>query len=470
MARRRAFRFRRAACTAVLGICAAAALPANALRKSPARFGGPTPLPGGPDGPLATRGAHGIGGTGIVPVLLPLQAEEMASLQSPLSSAKPPNTDNPHFRISFRCDNSISEERCTRAEAAFVRAADRISSVLALAVPVDVSASFESFCGRPNAKADARCSATNSVLGSASPTAFYEFAADEADEFGTDTGYLYPSSLAKQFLGTDRLSPEGVDIMARFNGDFGWWIDGETDGDLADAEYDLEEAITHELLHGMGFISSWFAWLGAAEAMLTPSYVVRNSTGHYTGFAKEYLYNKWVADNVNGVWMSSWARTIRLVVAASVPPTTEWSSWIRDLKASPAYNVTRHLFQVSQSDRGLLLWYTDGETNTARSAVLYTPATYSPGSSVSHLDMQYYEAAGDWLMRPYAISGASLDDIRPRSAQGSGTIGDVTVNILRAMGYRTVAEVQQGEQGSAQSFARRQVDRPRGAFWLPPQP
>jgi hypothetical protein len=381
-----------------------------------------------------------------------------------LSSPARVNSSNPHFRIKFACDAEfITAERCMRAEAAFVRAADRISSALDLSFPIDVSASFESFCGRRNAKQDTRCKTTNSVLGSAAPAAFYDFAKEEAAILGIDADFMYPTALAKQFLAMNSMAPGDIDIAARFNADFTWWIDAETDGNMAQGDYDLEEAITHELLHGMGFISSWFAWLGVSEGMLTPSYVTRDNDGAYMGFAKEYIFNKYVSDNVNGVWMSAWAETIRRDVAVSVPVIADWTAWVDAFKATPAYNLTRQLFLVAQSDVGLAFWYNDSVTNHLEKALLYTPAPYSGGSSVSHLDATFYEAAPDWLMRPYAISGARLDDIRPRSAEGSGTIGDITINMLRTFGYRT-----RWDAPSTNLRKRAEPLAPNGRLWIPP--
>lgn len=376
------------------------------------------------------------------------------------------NATSPTFRITFRCDTDwISAERCGRAEAAFVRAADRISASLSLSVPIDVSAAFESFCGRRNAKSDPTCKNTNGVLGSASPAAFYDFADQEALQYGADGSYLYPTALAKQFMDLDTIAPQGIDIAARFNADFAWWIDAQTDGDLLASEYDLEEAITHELLHGMGFISSWFAWLGPDEAVLTPSYVARDDNGIYLGFAKEYIFNKFVADNVNGEWMSTWSEAVSRGVGTSVPITADWTRWIEAFKATAAYNLTKHLFQVAQSDHGLAFWYNSTVSGTIEKATLYTPEVYSGGSSVSHLDTTVYEAGEDWLMRPYAISGAKVDDIRPRSIKGSGTIGDTTLGILKTLGYRTVWD---GEEPERPRLKKRKDRTPQGRIHVPP--
>lgn len=106
-------------------------------------------------------------------------------------------------------------------------------------------------------------------------------------------------------------------------------------------------------------------------------------------------------------------------------------------------------------------------TGKLEKAILYTPEPYSGGSSVSHLDTAVYEAGPDWLMRPYAISGARLDDIRPRSVEGSGTIGDVTLGILRTIGYRTSWD-QPYERLRKRDDAA--AEPPRGRFVVPPEP
>ncbi|KAI8925301.1 hypothetical protein BC831DRAFT_461494 [Entophlyctis helioformis] len=66
---------------------------------------------------------------------------------------------------------------------------------------------------------------------------------------------------------------------------------------------------------------------------------------------------------------------------------------------------------------------------------MYTPSTYSSGSSLSHIDDRLYAGTSNYLMRPFSTGGSGMDAMRPSSPTGS--IGDAILGIFRNMGYIT---------------------------------
>ncbi len=85
------------------------------------------------------------------------------------------------------------------------------------------------------------------TLGSAGPTLFRNFEGAPARDL------WYPAALADALAGRD-LGDGGSDIEAFFNSDFGSWHTGA--GPPPEGQYDLTTVVLHELAHGLGFIGS----------------------------------------------------------------------------------------------------------------------------------------------------------------------------------------------------------------------
>ena len=129
------------------------------------------------------------------------------------------------------------------ARAAFQAAVDLWSERITSPVPIRINANWSAL-------------GTN-ILGSAGPFLVRDF--DDAPSPGT----WYPSALANAFAGRD-LSPDGPDIEATFNSDFGRWYLG-TDGNPPPGDYDLTTVVLHELTHGLGFIGAFTVRSGRGE-------------------------------------------------------------------------------------------------------------------------------------------------------------------------------------------------------------
>jgi hypothetical protein len=191
------------------------------------------------------------------------------------------------FKILLTCDTPFGDtkgEICTKVGNAFKRAATRLERVIFLSDTVTINAHFKSLCGTNLTAYGQPCGFNEKTLGYASTAAWHQFTPDAAVKLGLDSDYLYPTSLARQFArNSDEIKGITVDINAVFNSDWNWWfstpgdelgylgsgkwgppvaINGGFFGQSQTYSYDFEQVATHELIHGMGWTSSWQYGLG----------------------------------------------------------------------------------------------------------------------------------------------------------------------------------------------------------------
>ncbi|KAJ3105389.1 hypothetical protein HDU97_008143 [Phlyctochytrium planicorne] len=317
---------------------------------------------------------------------------------------------------------------------------------------------------------------------------------------------MYPSALARQYEPNDPSfdDPNMIDISAAFNADAPWWFGGVEDdqGESISYEYqtrsqvdgyswsfwsqqpgdmppykkkvfDLEQVVMHELMHGLGIISSWYEWIGGDT--LVPGYPVLSeptTSNNFSGISlsKSYIFDKFLFDSRAGIWMKSYAAGIRQEIwkiGKQIKPKTPsspnwgdypWSNVSMLFTASDGWKLASYIRQVTAvTPRGLSFWYpapnirqgsnpitrysnyhwpkTTGKGSRWRYAVLYTPLEYSGGSSISHLDASFYSGTAEYLMRPFGTSGTAVDNFTPQNRYGP--VGEHLLGILRALGYVT---------------------------------
>ncbi|KAJ3309509.1 hypothetical protein HDU93_005515, partial [Gonapodya sp. JEL0774] len=87
---------------------------------------------------------------------------------------------------------------------------------------------------------------------------------------------------------------DNFDVSAHFNSDFNWNLDDDPNQGIQQGDYQLEQIVFHETIHGLGFISSWYMWLAGSDNVLLPGYVIRNGSGYISGFSQPYIFNKFM--------------------------------------------------------------------------------------------------------------------------------------------------------------------------------
>ncbi|KND00326.1 uncharacterized protein SPPG_04650 [Spizellomyces punctatus DAOM BR117] len=353
-----------------------------------------------------------------------------------------------------------SDNTCTKAHATFLRAIERLQRVIYFQIPIRLQARFASLC--PSDSTIASCRAKMDVLGSAGPSAWHGWDPSAAQALGVDPDYLYPSALAKQYA-PDEFDGQTPDISASFNSDPLWWFptiehpigspnDNEWNADQAWTKqwgniqqylpvklkgkvFDFEQIVLHELIHGLGFISSWYTWIDGDSIL--PSSLDTAANGTVLGLTKPYLFNKWMADTANGVWMKEYEAQIIAAAYQIAQTLPDDAIWTQAFKASDAYKLPVRLFDTIATTPGAIAIYypvrSYVDNVVLRYAVLHTPSEFSDGSTFSHVDSGAYSGTGSYLMRPFGTPSTGLDAMRPVGEP----IDEVVLGILRAMGYAT---------------------------------
>ncbi|KAJ3390077.1 hypothetical protein HDU92_000668 [Lobulomyces angularis] len=394
---------------------------------------------------------------------------------------------NPPFVIDVTCTASKynyltppSDDQlknvCIGLRDSIQRASSRLSNVVLFKESVYVSVNFASFCKSTNVPFES-CKA--GTLAAASPTSFHQFSSESAKLLGVDPNFNYPSALAKQYAPSDAMftknnnsQKENYDISMSMNADVKWNFGdpkynifefGDTTSNFRKGQiYDLEQIFIHELLHGLGFISGWYPWI---EGSLLPGWIdYEPETLIITGLSTSYIYDRFISDQVTGIWMNEYAKAIRFD-ADSVSKklnTSDTQKWMSEFLNTNGGNLSRFLFEkVVQSPGSLVNWYfPEGKamnlevlnlqnirdndlpldlffnSPNMKPAVLYTPVKYEPGSSLSHLDTGAYDGSPDFVMRSTGTGGVGLDMYSPVSMK-YGPIGEIILGLMRGMGWIT---------------------------------
>lgn len=187
----------------------------------------------------------------------------------------------------------------------------------------------------------------------------------------------YPISVAERIAGTKLNTDEEGDMEMRVNNTVNWYYG--TDGKTPSTKYDLVTVVLHEMCHGLGFFDS----------------MTKDQSTAYHLEPVPLIYDKFL-ENLSGQ---------KLV----------------DTLAFPNYSA------------GLLQQLTGGQvyfkgpvlaaTNNGMRAMLFAPASWDSGSSISHLDEDTY-ANENSLMTPYIDYGEAIHDP-----------GKITMAILGDLGW-----------------------------------
>ena len=187
----------------------------------------------------------------------------------------------------------------------------------------------------------------------------------------------YPVGLAEKIAGRNLNEDSEADIELSLNSDdrkISWYFG--TDGNTPVSKYDLVTVVLHELCHGLGFFDSMWA---------------ENGVGTYG----RLIYDRFV-ENLSGKRL------------------TDTTLFLQNSAELYDELVSGQLYFGGPLTRRYL------SGNRAR---LFSPATWDPGSSVSHLD-ETRTLASDALMTPYIDLGEAIHDP-----------GNLTFSILGDLGW-----------------------------------
>ena len=288
------------------------------------------------------------------------------------ATARVPGVQTATFIVDY-IDTVESEPWPQEAIDAFDYALSIWGSHLASSIPIRVTANWSDFGG---------CNlATGTVLGSAGPLFLVEL------NIGDQPAALYPIAMANAVLNQD-VSTSNNDIVANFNKDCDnidadFWYFG-TDGNTPPGEIDFVSVVLHELGHGLGFIgsASWDNGTGSVEC--------NGVAGNGCLNSRPYGYDLFTFD------------------AASDGAS------LLDTNAYP--NPSSALGDLLTGQSGTGVFYSGPDTdfaNGGEGVKLYTPSTWSSGSSYSHLDEVTFDGTVNALMTPSLLISESAHQVGP---------------------------------------------------------
>lgn len=420
------------------------------------------------------------------------------------------------FQLKFTCNagqaGSVplnATALCEAAEDALSRATEKLSSVICSYWPIQISVGFYDFCSTPSGSSSlascqedpiygtqsdenivrAQATCNTKTLGSAAPMQYYDLSEEVAAFLGADANYQYPAALYKQMVARKLATANdssfentsfsqsdledmlpGSDIFASFNSLMNWWFNANFSGEIEARQYDFEQIAIHELIHGLGLLTSWSTELFGSETGLLPGGLSVSPSMTVTGSTKPYIFDKYLFDKRQGVWLDDQKSRIFERMSRLYPfPLSQMDSALnRDAELS---RMATELYRTFTTPRSLVFyyprWWKRGLFSSSNasgyklnasewdSAVIYTPQRYSSGSTGSHVDHSTYLATGEYLMRPFGTPGVSLRRYSPASLVGP--VGFNVVNILQTIGYHTVLLNGKLRQGLQNAVSNSQV-------------
>lgn len=217
-------------------------------------------------------------------------------------------------------------------------------------------------------------SSNSDVLGSARPGSYF------AGFVGApDSSLWYPSALANALANKD-LDRDNPEIIIQVNSAANWNQRG--DDKPRSTEYDLESVILHEVAHGLGFLSA-------------------------------DVYDKFFG-------------------YGSIDQPTPFDAYIQTPDGRRLADLPTPSLELGKALTSPLYWIGENgkRANGGEKLKMYTPTTYEPGSSVSHLDEATFSNSGaDAVMTPNLDAGevfhqpgplllAMMEDMRAKPPVG----------------------------------------------------
>ncbi|CAI2176605.1 4180_t:CDS:1 [Funneliformis geosporum] len=339
------------------------------------------------------------------------------------------NGDDNLFQVKLNCQIN-DKEICAKVENSFKLAGDIITYALVLHTPIIVDAVF----GQMDPK----------VLGGATASRFISITDDD------DKERFYPQALVKQLqFPTQTSGYADSDIKAQFNSLQNWYFPDD-EGSIKEGQHELLYTVLHELIHGLGFISSWKNHIdlqlqtptrGLTPFVVTGSYVVPpalpDGSFEFTGFY-ETIFDKFVVMNNNGDRNELSTLTDELnQFSGRNKQFTQLSSFYNELQNSPQFDAAKKVLS-SSTIKNSLIFLPKGSTNIQVDGLILETSlnTYVAGTSIVHADLATYSNDSDFLMIYTGFVGISMNEIIRKSGNRTGSaIGPKLLGVLNSIGY-----------------------------------
>ncbi|RIA84490.1 hypothetical protein C1645_832164 [Glomus cerebriforme] len=364
---------------------------------------------------------------------------------------KSPTQNVNMFETTLHC--SSTEEICTKVKASFDLAGEILSSTIHFVEKIKVNATFKPLCEKKGHCED------EEILGSAGPIRFHPMIDDD------DMVRLYPQSLVKQFQYHTHLEYSQYDIGAIFNSEAKYWFGNINNSNnnynigIEKNQFDFLYIILHELIHGLGFGSSWDQYY---IGLITPLIINKfngisvniesndNNNNYNKGKVKfvEWAFDKYVILMGNGTKVSSITQELNKFFDQSSLDNVEITQ--RDFEInfhnSKQYNIAKQMFDIAQTPNTIGFLSKENNNNSKEKRdlnkdIVLLETSFNPfrvASSISHIDNSLYSNTEDFLMRPIIMNGVTLQqEIINGGNYSGGPIGPKLKQILATLGYLT---------------------------------
>ncbi|CAJ0911716.1 2208_t:CDS:2 [Entrophospora sp. SA101] len=331
-----------------------------------------------------------------------------------------------NFIINFECQLPDNKQ-CDKAKFAFENSGVILTSALSLNTPIIINATFTIFDG-PIAD----------LIGAAGPFRFMPLKDNDGIE------RLYPQALVKQFQFDSHPEFSSADIVAQFNSKSPFWFEG--DPPIRKDQIGFQELVLHELLHGLGFISSLDDYIHPVPKIITPEIVGLKYTSDgvdtkspikFKGFI-EMAFDKYIVFLSDGKLLSNTTAQINQLFTGSGDTTSfaNLDAFIKAFSTTPQFKIGQKMLDVVTKEKTLGFLPHD-KSSVKDSVILETSLKpFQHASSISHVDYKTYTNTSEFLMTFLQESGRTLNDsIAIGGNLNAGAIGPQTLSILETLGY-----------------------------------
>jgi len=318
---------------------------------------------------------------------------------------------NAAFQIDFNC--KIKDLKiCKKAETNFNKAANAISEVLVIySGPILINATLISFCelAHPDGSACNADDPTRRKLGQAYPYSSYPAKAVDPEDGDTDA-YLYPQALLRQLnIASDYPDFQSYDITAEFNADVNWYFEEGEDDRIDDDQHDFFYVATHELIHGLGFISSWRTLLDLQFEYLTPRAKVGVARGEdiVMGWYQMQIFDKYIQLNKTGSYLKDMGK--KIMSYGNNGEMIKQDQWLEGFHLSESGQVAQEVYDLATSGKNVFsIMSLDHDLITYLQTI---KSKFVAGTCMGHIDNDEYTNKPDFLLRPYVPKGEDVDDL-----------------------------------------------------------
>jgi len=230
------------------------------------------------------------------------------------------------------------------------------------------------------------------------------------------------------------------DISAKFNSEANYWFEGD-ESQIKPDQTDFQLVVLHELIHGLGFYSSWNDFFDFANPQgLTPIPSIEgelneNSGMIFKGFV-ENIFDKYL------IFLSSGEHTSNITAQINTIVNDEKGNFyktpqdfIMAFKSSPQYQSSQMMLKVATTPSSLGFLPKDANDPSEAIILETTLNPYKTGSSLGHVDFQTYVNTSDFLMTYRQDAGMTLGDyVSIGGNYTGGPIGPKLNQILKTMG------------------------------------